>query len=322
LNPYLPDSSKAIIKKELTASRYGKMFIPPGKQTSIIFPGLDGGAEWGGPSYDPETGILYVNSNEMGWKLTLGETKNETPEKENYITAGQRLYTQNCMTCHGPDRKGSGNYPSIVDADKKYPKDSFLYLIASGRRMMPSFKHLADAEREAIASYVLNIKSEQKKAFVAPIKPIDTFRHLPYTITGYYKFVTPEGYPAIKPPWGSLTAINLNTGEQVWKNTLGEYPELKAKGVPPTGTENYGGPVVTAGGVVIIAASSDQKIRAFNKRNGKLLWEADLPAAGFATPAIYSVNNKQYIVIACGGGKLHKKSGDSYVAFALPDTAK
>jgi quinoprotein glucose dehydrogenase len=318
INPYLPDSSIDKIKKELQDYRYGDMFLPPGKQTSVVFPGYDGGAEWGGPAFDPETGYLYVNANEMGWLLTLTESKAVPPKKENYLEAGQRLYTQNCMSCHGSDRKGSGNNPSIIEAGKKYALDSFLYLINSGRRMMPSFKQLDDASKKAITSFILNIKTEQKKNFIPSPQPPDTFRNLPYTITGYYKFLSPEGYPAIAPPWGTLTAINLNTGEHVWKTTLGEYPELKAKGVPPTGTENYGGPAVTAGGLLFIAAARDGKIRAFNKYNGKLLWEQELPAPGFATPAVYNIKGKQFLVIACGGGKLKTKSGDSYVAFALP----
>jgi len=126
-----------------------------------------------------------------------------------------------------------------------------------------------------------------------------------------------QGLPLLKPPYSRITAINLNTGEFLWKDTLGDYPELKAKGIH-SGTESYGGSVVTAGGLVFIAATSDAKIRAFNKRTGKLLWETDLPAAGFATPATYEANGRQYIVIACGGGKLGTMSGDSYVAFALP----
>ena len=319
LNPYLPDSSLKKIKKDLAGYNYGNMFIPPSKKTLVVFPGFDGGADWGGPSFDPETGYFYVNANEMGFLLTLVDVKPAPAKKETNLEAGSRLYVQTCMTCHGPDRKGSGNYPSIVEANKKYSLDSFLYLINSGRRMMPSFKQLDDVEKNAIASFVLDIKKEQPKAFVPPTKPIDTFRTLPYTMTGYNKFYSPEGYPAIAPPWGTLTAINLNTGEHVWQTTLGEYPELKAKGVPPTGTENYGGSVVTAGGLVFIAAARDGKIRAFNKYNGKLLWEYELPAPGFATPAVYNINGKQFLVIACGGGKLDTKSGDSYVAFALPD---
>jgi quinoprotein glucose dehydrogenase len=318
INPYLPDSSVATIKKQLQGYRYGNLFIPPGKQTSIVFPGFDGGMEWGGPSGDPETGILYVNANEGGWLLTLVDAKTEAPKKENQLQAGQRLYTQNCMTCHGPDRKGSGNFPAIIDAGKKYGLDSFLYLVNNGRRMMPSFKQLEPAEQKALAAFVLDMKKEQQKTFIAPVVPVDTFLNLPYNMTGYYKFISPEGYPAIKPPWGTLTAIDLNTGEHVWKTNLGEYPEFKAKGIPATGTENYGGAVVTAGGLLFIGATRDGMIRAFNKRNGQLLWERALPHAAFSTPATYSANGKQYVVIACGGGKLGASSGDSYVAFALP----
>ena len=141
---------------------------------------------------------------------------------------------------------------------------------------------------------------------------------MPYSSTGYHKFQTKEGYPAVKPPWGTLSAINLNTGEFEWKIPLGEFDELKKKGIPATGTENYGGPVVTNGGLLFIAATSDSKIRAFNKRTGDLLWEYKLPFAGYATPAIYMVDGRQYLVIACGGGKLRTISGDAYVAFALP----
>jgi quinoprotein glucose dehydrogenase len=141
----------------------------------------------------------------------------------------------------------------------------------------------------------------------------------PYTHTGYNRFFDPDGYPAVKPPWGTLNAIDLNTGDYLWKVPLGEYPELIAQGLPPTGTENYGGPVVTAGGVLFIAASKDENFRAFDTRTGRELWRHKLPAGGFATPATYEVDGRQYVVIACGGGKMGNKSGDSYVAFALPE---
>jgi len=170
-------------------------------------------------------------------------------------------------------------------------------------------------EMNALASFILDDKKEQRQKFIARQKTKDIWYDLPYSSTGYNKFLTKEGYPAVKPPWGTLSAIDLNTGNLLWKDTLGDYPALKAKGIH-SGTENYGGPVVTAGGLLFIAATSDAKIRAFNKRTGKLLWEADLPAAGFATPSVYQVNGKQYLVIACGGGKLGKKTSDAYVAFA------
>jgi quinoprotein glucose dehydrogenase len=183
---------------------------------------------------------------------------------------------------------------------------------------MPAFNQLSKAEIYALASFILDNKKEQTKKFVGAAVADDPWFHLPYTSTGYNKFLTREGYPAVKPPWGTLNAINLSTGEYIWKDTIGDYPELKAKGIH-SGTENYGGPVVTAGGLVFIAATSDAKIRAFNKRTGKLLWEANLPASGFATPSVYEVNGKEFLVIACGGGKLHKPSGDAYVAFALEE---
>lgn len=317
LNPYLPDTSLQKLKKELQGYHYGKMFIVPGKTTRVQLPGFDGGGEWGGPSYDPGTNMLYVNANEMGWLVTMRDMAPNVPKKRTYLSAGIRLYQQYCVTCHGGDRKGTGNYPSLIDIQSRYQPSELVKLINSGRRMMPSFSYLADQEKQAIVSFIADIKTEHEKEFKAPAQPLDTFRNLPYGITGYYKFLS-DGLPAIGPPWGTLTAIDLNTGEHVWKTTLGEYEQLKAKGVPPTGTENYGGSVVTAGGLLFIAAASDGKLRAFNKRNGKLLWEYDLPAAGFATPSVYELNGKQYLVIACGGGKLGTKSGDAYVVFALP----
>jgi quinoprotein glucose dehydrogenase len=198
----------------------------------------------------------------------------------------------------------------------KYTPSALLTILNSGRRMMPSFQHLSDDVKTAVSAILLDDKQASKKIF--PPQPVDTFLQLPYGITGYNKFLSNEGYPAISPPWGTLNAIDLNSGEIAWKIPLGEYPEFAKKGII-TGTENYGGPVVTAGGILFIAATRDSKIRAFDKKTGKLLWEYLLPAAGFATPAVYSLNGKQYLVIACGGGKLGTKSGDSYIAFSLPE---
>jgi len=317
LNNLIPASSYNDIKKRLASYKTGNMFNPPSKEGTVIFPGFDGGAEWGGPAFDPSTGILYVNASEMPWILTMIDVKNDKINNETYLQAGQRLYMQRCVSCHGPERKGGGNYPSLIDVNKKYNAAAFNQLVSNGRKMMPAFNTLSDEEKNAIASFILDMKNIQNKKFIPSPETKDPYLQLPYTNTGYNKFLTKEGYPAVKPPWGTLTAINLNTTQVVWKDTLGDYPELKARGIH-SGTENYGGPVVTAGGLVFIAATSDSKIRAFNKRTGQLLWEADLPASGFATPAVYNVSGKQYLVIACGGGKLKTKSGDAYVAFALP----
>ncbi|MDB4903843.1 MAG: PQQ-binding-like beta-propeller repeat protein [Mucilaginibacter sp.] len=318
INPYLSDSSKKEVLNRLKTYRYGNMFLPPGHTPSVIFPGFDGGAEWGGPAYDPATGIFYINANEMPWILTMIDANFETGKNENYGQAGERLFANNCMGCHGKDRKGTGNYPSLINIGSKYNGDQIAALINTGRRMMPSFKQLSGSEKDAIISFITDNKSAEKKAFKHENVKQDTFLNLPYQMTGYNRFLSKEGYPAISPPWGTLTAINLNTGKIVWKVPLGEDTALMKKGYPITGTENYGGPVVTAGGLVFIAATKDGKIRAFNKLTGKLLWEAQLPAAGFATPSVYEEGGKQYLVIACGGGKLGTKTGDAYVAFALP----
>ncbi len=292
-------------------------FMPPSQKGTVIFPGYDGGAEWGGPAFDPQTGYLYVNANEMPWILQLKEIPKKTITRETWMDAGKRLYSAACMNCHGPERQGSGNYPGLLNIGTKYTAANFDALLQQGRRMMPAFKHLTSEERGAIAAYVLNDSKKQRQKFSQPVI-LDSFLNLPYSGTGYNKFLTKDGWPAIKPPWGTLNAIDLNTGVIAWKIPLGENKFLKEKGII-TGTENYGGPVVTAGGLVFIAATSDAKFRAFHKRTGKLLWETNLPACGFATPAVYEIKGKQFVVIACGGGKLKTQSGDTYLAFSLGD---
>jgi quinoprotein glucose dehydrogenase len=319
INPYLADSSIAKLKKNMAGYKYGKMFTPQSKTTTIQLPGLDGGNDWGGPSFDPETGMLYVNANEMGWLMTMRDNAPAPPKKENYAQAGLRLYSRHCLQCHGADKKGTGNYPTLIGVQTRYTDSTALELLNTGRRMMPSFKHITDEERKAIVGYLLGSKDAEKKEFVRPPQATDSFFNLPYGITGYNKFLGDKGMPAISPPWGTLTAVDMNKGEHVWKTPLGEYPQYKARGIPATGVENYGSSVVTAGGLLFIAAARDGKLRAFNKRTGKLLWEYDLPAPGYATPSIYEYNGKQYLVIACGGGKMGTKSGDAYLAFALPE---
>jgi quinoprotein glucose dehydrogenase len=158
-------------------------------------------------------------------------------------------------------------------------------------------------------------KAKTKTVTKSNVKTTPTYS---YRISGYSKFLDKNGLPAVSPPWGTLNAIDLNTGEYKWKIPYGEYPELAAKGIPQTGSESYGGPVVTASGLLFIAGTKDKKFRVYDKNDGKLLWETTLPAAAFATPSTYEVNGKQYVVLACGGTKLGAEAGDSYVAFALP----
>lgn len=324
-----PEAHRQVLER-FSRIRPHAPFTPPSREGTVIFPGFDGGGEWGGAAVDPD-GILYVNANEMAWILTMVEPKKKGAEA---TSGGEAIYMQICAACHGLDRQGNKaqNVPPVVGLEPRLKKTDVLALLKTGKGVMPSFAFLSENQQTQVADYLFGIASASSKpaSVGAPAQPNDAARKeelgggdalgsIPYTHNGYVRWLDPDGYPAIKPPWGTLNAINLNTGEYLWKTTLGEYPELTAQGIPPTGTENYGGPVVTAGGVLFIAASRDEFFRAFDRKTGRELWKFQLPAGGYATPATYSVNGRQYVVIACGGGKLGTKSGDVYQAFALPE---
>ena len=314
INPLLSDTSYQAVKKRFVTYKNGHIYHPPSLQGTIVFPGLDGGAEWGGPSFDPETQILYINSNEMAWIIQAVDLSKVPAKAETYEQAGKRLYTQNCMRCHGAEFQGSGNFPAISDARNRYEPLAFRQLLQTGRRMMPAFNQLNENEQEAIATYVLNMKENKSRSFKEGRE--DPYR-LPYSITGYNKFLSSEGYPAIAPPWGTLNALDLNTGDYLWQRPLGNDSRFNHH--TETGTENYGASVVTKGGLLFIGATSDGKFRAFNKRSGEILWEYQLPVPAYASPAVYECMGKQFVVIACGGGKLGSPSGDYYIAFSLPE---
>ena len=308
-NQYIQDSFKNI--------KTGSLFTPPSLQGTLLLPGYDGGADWGGAAFDPETGWLYVNANEMPWLLQLMKI---APE-QGLTASGKNLYLTNCAVCHGADRAGdpAANYPSLTHVGDKLSAQEIQRMIRYGRGFMPSFKHLAEEDQEALVAFLTNREMDKEsESFKKEVTSEDNHA-LPYVHTGYKRLVDEEGYPAIKPPWGTLSAIDLNQGEIAWQVPLGEIKALTEQNIPITGTESYGGPIVTAGGLLLIAATKDEKIRAFDKQTGQLLWEAALPAGGYATPSTYTVDGKQYVVIACGGGKLGTPSGDAYVAFALPD---
>lgn len=311
-----PEAYRAVLERFIRLRPHAP-WVPPSKEGTVIFPGFDGAAEWGGAAADPE-GILYVNSNEMPWILTMIDMR------DGGGSLGRHVYLQNCTGCHGADLRGNAaaNIPSLVDVGSRLTRDQMADVILRGRGVMPAWGFLSAKERGAVVDF-LRGEAEKDGTLVSMSLPGAPAAERPagsppYTHTGYNRFLDPDGYPAVKPPWGTLNAIDLNTGEYLWRVPLGEYPELIAQGIPPTGTENYGGPVVTAGGLVFIAASRDEYIRAFDRRNGRELWRARLPAAGYATPAVYSVGGRPFVVITCGGGKSGTPSGDAFVAFSLP----
>jgi quinoprotein glucose dehydrogenase len=311
-----PEAHKAVLDR-FVKIRPHTPFLPPSREGTIIFPGFDGGAEWGGAAVDPRQGILYINANEMAWVLIMTESN---PAEGGALSSGQRIYSQICAACHNANRIGdAGNtVPPLVDIAKKLKKPDILQLLATGRGRMPGFGFLSASQKDAVAGFILGEAPSGSETRDGHSIDDNLVLNEPYRHNGYKRWFDPKGYPAVKPPWGTLSAIDLNTGDYLWRTTLGEFPELTAQGIPPTGTENYGGPVVTAGGVVFIAASKDEMMHAFEQKTGKLLWQAKLPAGGYATPSTYQVKGRQYVLIACGGGKMHTKSGDAYVAFALP----
>jgi len=304
INPY--SVQKDSLRTVLEAMRLAPN-SPPSREGSIVFPGFDGGAEWGGAAADPN-GVLYVNASEMPWMLKMVDLP--SPKGSN-IGPGQRLYRSHCTGCHGLDRGGNGANPNLTGINQRRTATQIGQILRQGSGTMPAFGYLSDSDRNALVNYL----SDRETAKDVPADTRDA--GIPFVNTGYIRLQDKNRQPAIAPPWGTLSAIDLNTGEYRWKIPIGEDPLLLQQGIRNSGLENYGGPVVTAGGVVFIAATCDEKIRAFDQQTGRLLWEAPLPASGFATPAVYAVGGRQFVVIACGGGKLGRKSGDQYVAFAL-----
>ena len=317
----LDAETSAEMLEKFNKVKYSAMFTPPSKDGVWIFPGFDGGGEWGGSSVDPETGILYVNSTELPWALTMVDLPKKNSQDRSLKGIGKGAYETYCASCHGVERKGNGSsFPSLLNVKNKYSDAQLWSIIEKGKNMMPAFKQIKGIDKEALITFLMD--KEEKEA-ISSSESVTTgsekksiLDEVPYTMTGYNRFIDKNGYPGIKPPWGTLNAVNLNTGKLLWKVPLGDFAELKKE--TPTGTENYGGPLSTKGGLIFIAATKDEMIRAFDKTTGKVLWEAQLPAAGYATPATYSIDGRQFVVIACGGGKIGSKSGDSYVAFALP----
>lgn len=321
----LPDSNLFPSSYHFARQRFAEMkhndkYIPP-TMAGTIFIGISGGAEWGGNAAD-SNGILYLNSSEVPWLLRMVDLATSIKES---TSMGNTFYITNCSSCHGVDRKGNGSFPNLENIGSKYKPDEIKGILQNGLGRMPSLQSIPEWQRGLIVQFLVNSGTKNnhqtdehsEKGLMA--KKNGDFPYVsPYTRGRGGKLRDSTGYPAIKPPWGTLNAIDLNTGDYLWRVPLGEYPELAKKHFPLTGTENSGGPVVTAGGLIFIAGTEDEKFRAFDSKTGKVVWEYQLPSGAFATPATYEVEGKQYVVIAAGGVRANHKPGGKYIAFALP----
>lgn len=308
-------ATHAYVRRQFAQAQAFAYMRPIGLQGTILFPGFYGGANWGGGAFDPATNLYYINAMEVPHLVHMEAVE---VDRGSSFGVGELVFRKQCSGCHGIDLQGFYPYaPALTDLARRLDRGAAMRTVREGKGRMMPFGHLPRHELEAVVDYLY-----ARTAGAQPARGSDRGEtETAYVFAGYHEFVDQRFYPAIEPPWGTLTAIDLASGRRVWQIPLGEYPELTREGVPPTGTRNYGGPVVTAGGLLIIAATSDEMLRIFDKGTGDLLWQYKLPAAGYATPATYAVDGRQYIVVTCSGGKLGTPTGDEYIAFTLPRDA-
>lgn len=305
------EDAQEYVGKRVASANFGWFATFEEARPTVLY-NVHGGAEWTGAAVDPTTGCLYVSANEIPWIVTVFRDDDEPPRDPKNPTLGERIYQQNCSACHGPDRVGVGVAPPLRGLRHRLSDADVLALWKTGRNLMPPAPEMTTEEQKALLDFLFLRDCPQPVRSAKPARPA-------YTHNGYPKLLDPEGYPGNKPPWGTLNCLDLNTGRLRWKVPLGEYTELTADGLPKTGTENFGGAIVTAGGLVFCSGTRDNMIRAFDKETGAELWSHKLPLHGTAPPATYSVNGRQFVVIAAtGGGKLGGPVGDAWVAFALP----
>jgi quinoprotein glucose dehydrogenase len=313
-----PQAQAAVLEK-LKMMRTGDVFIPPGLQPSVALPQFNGGGEWGGAAFDPRTRTLYVNGScEAEW-ISMAPAR---PQGDVTLAElGRNLYGTVCSACHGFERVVNTNAPSFTSlktVKQRLTKQQVLDLLETGRGQMPSFATFSALEKRAATAFLFD-EGEDEPIAAKDLK-LSWAEEIPFVATGHHEFRDPEGFPVNRRPWGTLTAIDLDKGEFKWQVPMGTYLELEKRGLPPTGTFNIGGPIVTAGGLVFIGAAMDERFHAYDKDTGKLLWEFQMDAGGYATPATYAVKGRQYVIIAAGGGgKPETKPGNAFYCFALPE---
>lgn len=303
------------VLKQFEQAQSFAYFRPIGLRKTILFPGFYGGGNWGGGAFNPDTGVYFINGTEVPAMVHYQSSELKNTD----LGDGERTFLTQCAGCHGMELKGFYPYaPSLLGIAERLDESAALSTVRNGKGRMMSFAHLEQAKLKNVVSYLFHLDQRLGGTEFTVDESEDT--QTTYTFAGYHDFLDQNWYPAVKPPWGTLNAIDIASGKRLWQIPLGEHAELSAKGIEKTGTRNYGGPIVTASGLVVIAATMDAKLRIFSAEGGELLWEYQLPAAGYATPASYSVNGRQYIVVAAPGGKLGSPAGDAYLAFALPQS--
>jgi glucose dehydrogenase len=295
--------------------------LPESKITDVIHGGTGRMPSFPNLSGDHLNDLLaYLRTSPVpgATKELQSDAAQPTPKPHEEDPAGAKVYTRRCAVCHGDQREGVPGFPSLAGVGTRLTSQQVTDLIHNGKGRMPGQLAVQGSDLASLLRY-LGVGEKTSANESAPNDAASS-ETPDYIFSGYRKFLDPDGYPAITPPWGTLNAIDLNTGKYLWKINLGEFPELAAKGMTNTGTENYGGPILTSTGVLFIGATDhDRKFRAFDSSNGGLLWETTLPYLGNATPATYMINGKQYVVIGASGARDPKTpQGSAYVAFTLP----
>ena len=309
-------AATAKVLEDLKTMVTGDMFIPPGFTNSTVLPQFNGGCEWGGAAFDPESNTVIVNvSNEAEY---TGMTLSKPKESMSLNRLGRHVYRAVCSFCHGMGSPVNPASPSLKDVASRLSKEQISALMQTGRGQMPSFASFSELERRAVIAFLFDEENDEEIA--TKELTLSYADEVPVVMTGHIDWRDPEGFPVNKRPWGTLNAVNLDTGERLWQVPLGTYPKLEARGESPTGTFNLGGPVVTKGGLVFIGAAMDERFHAFDKKTGELLWEYQMETGGYATPSTYEIDGRQYVIIAAGGGgKAGTKKGDAFYCFALPE---
>jgi quinoprotein glucose dehydrogenase len=347
VNPFVsPEEQEQLRQKVREAANEGVFTPSSDKRYHIQFPGAWGGANWGSTAADPKTGMLYVRSLEMPSyrKMAIVPPRSSAPpaikggDKEKQ---GYEVYTQICAACHGP-----GQTP--MRSPKLLGSDGFRKLVRQGQDQMPAFSEdtLPQAKVDAVEAFLLTLNTiadeDNADSKNAPLRlPPNPNRYqgpeVKYAGAFSAGWYTSNGLPASGPPWTQLVAYDLNDGSIKWKIADGTSPGLAAQGVTNTGSVRpKNGPVVTAGGLVFIANDQDRMLRAYDSRDGHVVWQQEIEANPEGIPAVYEIGGRQYIAFSAGSSwgtgpdpvwrnafhrKQSKVEAQGYYVFALPSAS-